>query len=140
MRLPFGVSLTPLQPQNPSLHKVQVNFSPNQVSSCEGVNSPPSEEPQKKIVRLYHHKVRLYLCWPASCRPTLRLRLGAVGGGGVYSVCAWPQWDDHRARPSHPYYAGGQSTSDFHTNQAAGVACTEREAPREVFEASRMKG
>ena len=26
------------------------------------------------------------------------------GGGGVYSVCAWPKSYDRR--PSHPYYAG----------------------------------
>ena len=56
--------------------------------------------------------------------------LGAsgAGGGGVYSVCAWPYWYDHR--PSHPYYAGTEHVGFSPTRQTLLAPSAKR---REVF-------
>ena len=53
---------------------------------------------------------------------------GGEAAGGVYSVCAWPKWYDHR--PSHPYYAGTGHVGFSPTRQAMLAPPTIR---REVF-------
>ena len=47
--------------------------------------------------------IKLVPITPTPTRPTLMVCMQAGEGGGVYSVCAWPQCD---RRPSHPYFAG----------------------------------
>ena len=53
-------------------------------------------------------------------------------GGGVYSVCAWPQSYDHR--PSHPYYAGTEHVGFSPIRQTLLVAPSAKR--REVFDES----
>ena len=50
------------------------------------------------------------------------------GGGGGYSVCAWPHFYGHR--PSHPYYAGTEHVGFSPTRETLLAPSTKR---REVF-------